>query len=620
MSFLGITFVISAYKGRKSFSENLLKMILFSFYFEYFNRFSNDCVNSRYSRATNRKKHELCIMISDKKGLEQLSLLLIANQVKHIVFSPGSRNAPLIATFPRYKEFECYSIVDERSAAFFALGIAQKTGETVVLSCTSGSALLNYAPALAEAYYQKIPLLVISADRPENLIDRGDGQTIRQQNIYANYIKKSVQLFEDPESVEELIEYQKLALEAIQATQYPDKGPAHINIPFTEPIYGEKAKEDPEIISTDTNTASINFSESEFELLSQTWNSASKKMIIVGQQKPNKQLENILIEISKDPSVIVLSETTSNISSPNFINCIDKTLATISSENLNNFLPDLLITINSTIVSKKIKAFLRTDKPFQHWHIDKANEQLDTYFHLTQVLPISPLFFFEKTNAFSKPNSSDYKSEWFKQKEKAEQNHERFLSTAPYSDLTVFDQLLKRLPPKSNIHFTNSTPVRYSQLFNLNPTLTIDSNRGTSGIDGSISTAVGAAWMSKEITTVISGDLSFFYDSNALWNKYVSPQLRIIVINNNGGGIFRFIDGPSKMPELEQFFETKHQRKAKSLALEADLEYQTADSLKRVKTVLKTFFDQSEKAKLLEIFTPNELNAEVLKDFFKAMA
>ena len=181
-------------------------------------------------------------MISDKKGLEQLSLLLIANQVKHIVFSPGSRNAPLIATFPRYKEFECYSIVDERSAAFFALGIAQKTGETVVLSCTSGSALLNYAPALAEAYYQKIPLLVISSDRPENLIDRGDGQTIRQQNIYANYIKKSVQLIENPESSEELIQYQKFALDAIKATQYPDKGPAHINIPFTEPIYGEKAK------------------------------------------------------------------------------------------------------------------------------------------------------------------------------------------------------------------------------------------------------------------------------------------------------------------------------------------------------------------------------------------
>lgn len=559
-------------------------------------------------------------MISDKKGLEHLSLLLIANQVKHIVFSPGSRNAPLIVTFPRYKEFECYSVVDERSAAFFALGIAQKTGETVVLSCTSGSALLNYAPALAEAYYQKIPLLVISSDRPENLIDRGDGQTIRQQNIYANYIKKSVQLIEDPESSEELIQYQKLALEAIKATQYPDKGPAHINIPFTEPIYGEKEKENPQIISFETSEKITTISENEFEELSSTWNSNAKKMIIVGQQKPNKQLEAVLTKISKDPSVIIFSETTSNISSPDFINCIDKTLATIDSEKLEYFLPDLLITVNSNIVSKKIKAFLRTKKSFQHWHIDKANEPLDTYFHLTGVVPISPLDFFEKMLDLNQSQSLLYKSDWLNQKEKAEQNHKQFLDTAPYSDLTVFDQLLKSLPSNSNVHFANSTPVRYSQLFNLNSSLTIDSNRGTSGIDGSISTAVGAAWMSKEITTMISGDLSFFYDSNALWNKYISPQLRIIVINNNGGGIFRFIDGPSKLPELETFFETKHQRKAKSLAEEAGIEYLSADSLESLGTVLKTFFNQSEKAKLLEVFTPNELNAEVLKDFFKAMA
>jgi len=559
-------------------------------------------------------------MISDIKGLEHLSLLLIENNIKHIVFSPGSRNAPLIATFPRYKEFTCYSIVDERSAAFFALGIAQKTGETVVLSCTSGSALLNYAPALAEAYYQKIPLLVISADRPENLIDRGDGQTIRQRNIYANYIKKSVQLPENPSTEEELTEYQTLVVEAIKITQFPDKGPAHINIPFTEPIYGQKAKENPSLAQIEIIEERANVLESEFEFLAKTWNSNSKKMIIIGQQKPNKLLNDILIEISKDPSVIVLTETTSNIWSPNFINCIDKTLGTIDSDKLDEYLPDLLITVNSSIVSKKVKAFLRKDKPFQHWYINKANEELDTYFHLSRVLPISPLDFFSRMKALSQIHTSNYKSDWLKQKKKAELNHVQFLNTVPYSDLTVFEVLLKNLPSNSNVHFTNSTPVRYSQLFNLNSTLTIDSNRGTSGIDGSISTAVGAAWMSKEITTVISGDLSFFYDSNALWNKYISPQLRIIVINNSGGGIFRFIEGPSKLPELEKFFETKHKRKARSLAIEAELEYHSADSLESLGTILKTFFNRSEKAKLLEVFTPNELNAEVLKDFFKAMA
>ena len=559
-------------------------------------------------------------MISDKKGLEHLSLLLIANKVKHIVFSPGSRNAPLIATFPRYQEFTCYSIVDERSAAFFALGIAQKTGETVVLSCTSGSALLNYAPALAEAYYQKIPLLVISSDRPENLIDRGDGQTIRQKNIYSNYIKKSVQLPENPQSEKELIHYQKLVLSAIKATQFPDKGPVHINIPFTEPIYGQKAKENPLLISLETLEESAHILDSEFELFARNWNTAAKKMVIIGQQKPNKQLEAILANISNDPSVIVLGETTSNTYASNFIESIDKTLTTIPKEKLDDFLPDLLISFNSNIVSKKIKAFLRNDKPYEHWHIDAANEQLDSYFHLSKTIPVEPLTFFEKIAPLIISHASDYKMNWLDQKAKSEKNHERFLKTAPYSDLIVFDQLLKELPSNSNVHFANSTPVRYSQLFSLNRSLTVDSNRGTSGIDGSISTAVGAAWMSKEITTIISGDLSFFYDSNALWNKYISAQLRIIVINNGGGGIFRFIDGPSQLPELETFFETKHQRKAKSLAEEAGIEYQSASSLESLDTALKSFFNRSEKAKLLEIFTPNELNAIILKDYFKSMS
>lgn len=565
------------------------------------------------------KINELCSMISDKKGLEHLSLMLIENNVKHIVFSPGSRNAPLIATFPRYKEFSCYSIVDERSAAFFALGIAQKTGETVVLSCTSGSAVLNYAPALVEAFYQKIPLLVISADRPENLIDRGDGQTIRQRNIYANYIKKSVQLSENPNTKRSLVNYQKLALSAIRATQTPDKGPAHINLPFTEPIYGEKERENPVLTPFTHLNEKANILESEFELLAKTWNSTKRKMIIVGQQKPNKALESLLERMSQDPSVIILTETTSNISSPDFINCIDKTLASIPVEATDDFLPDLLITVHSNIVSKRIKAFLRSEKKYEHWHIDEANETMDTYFHLSRVIPIESLSFFEKMEMLSEHNSSDYKALWLNQKHKTERIHSDFLEKAPYCDLTVFDELIKQIPANTNVHFANSTPVRYSQLFDLNPSLSVEANRGTSGIDGAISTAVGAAWVSEQMTTVISGDLSFFYDSNALWNNYISPKLRIVVINNKGGGIFRYIEGPSKMPELEQFFETKHHREAKSLASEAGLHYLRADSLASLKTVLADFFKSSEKAKLLEIFTPNELNAEILRNYFKAM-
>lgn len=558
-------------------------------------------------------------MISDKKGLEHLSLLLIAKKVKHIVFSPGSRNAPLVVTFPRYDEFECYSIVDERSAAFFALGIAQKTGETVVLSCTSGSAVLNYAPAIAEAYYQRIPLLILTADRPENLIDRGDGQTIRQRNIYKNYIKKSYQLTENLFTNNELDFYQQQISEAIDLTQYPDKGPVHINIPFDEPIYGQKEKENPQIIPINTPTVNANLLEGEFELFAEKWNSSQKIMLIIGQQKPDLELNLILDEVAKCNSVIVLTETTSNIYSEKFINCIDKTLASIKKNELDEFLPDLLISVNSNIVSKRIKSFLRTEKPYEHWHIDYANENLDTYFHLSRVIPIQAKSFFERLLPHLKSNPSNYKQNWLIKKEKTEVLHAKFLDAAPYSDLQVFDEIIKRLPEGTNVQFANSTAVRYSQLFDFNKSLTVDSNRGTSGIDGSVSTAVGAAWVSKELSTLITGDLSFFYDSNALWNSYISPNLRIIVINNSGGGIFRFIDGPGTLPELEKFFETKHERKAKSLAMEAGLEYFEAANLEGLADALHTFFDESKTAKLLEVFTPNELNGEVLKNYFKAM-
>jgi len=487
-------------------------------------------------------------MISDKNGLEHLSQLLIAKEIKHIVFSPGSRNAPLMATFPRYTEFECYSVVDERSAAFFALGIAQKTGETVVLSCTSGSALLNYAPALAEAYYQKVPLLVISADRPENLIDRGESQTIRQQNIYANYIKKSVHLPEDPSNDNELTKYQELALEAIEATQQPDKGPAHINIPFAEPIYGQKSKENPPIIPIQSSTNLANLLEGEYNMLAEKWNNAKRKMILVGQQKHNPELEKLLASLCQDPSVIVLSESTSNISSDYFVQSIDKVLATIPVEQHSSFLPDLLISISENIVSKKIKAFLRTTEAYDHWHIEEANKPVDTYFHLTKTIPVSANHFFAHILSRVKKQDSDFQSRWLTQKAKSEKQHEAFLQKAPYSDWIVFDQIIKHLPDKMNVHFANSTPVRYSQLFNLKPGLQIESNRGTSGIDGSISTAVGAAWVSREPTTVVSGDLSFFYDSNALWNHYLSPELRIIVINNQGGGFFVLLKGRINFP------------------------------------------------------------------------
>ena len=167
------------------------------------------------------------------------------------------------------------------------------------------------------------------------------------------------------------------------------------------------------------------------------------------------------------------------------------------------------------------------------------------------------------------------------------------------------------------MQLANSTPVRYAQLFKNRKDLTYFSNRGTSGIDGSISTAAGATYESNKPTTLITGDLSFFYDSNGLWNNYISKNLKIIIINNGGGGIFRFIDGPSETSALD-YFEAPHKLNAEHIAKTFGVNYFKADSMSTLKETIADFYSSKlNEASILEIFTPQEKNAEVLKDYFK---
>jgi 2-succinyl-5-enolpyruvyl-6-hydroxy-3-cyclohexene-1-carboxylate synthase len=178
---------------------------------------------------------------------------------------------------------------------------------------------------------------------------------------------------------------------------------------------------------------------------------------------------------------------------------------------------------------------------------------------------------------------------------------------------------MDKIPENSILHLGNSTPVRYSQLFGTSKKFTYHSNRGVSGIDGQVSTAAGAALANNKLNTIITGDLGFFYDSNALMNQNLTPNLKIIVVNNGGGGIFRFIPGPDKSPFLEDFFETKHTWNAKKIAETFDVKYFKASTEKELIRVLEMFYTKMDRPALLEIFTPSELNAEVLKNYFKEL-
>ena len=541
-----------------------------------------------------------------KKELAQIIIAACRQfEIETVVISPGSRNAPLTIGFSNHEDFETLSIVDERCAAFFALGIAQQKQKPVALVCTSGSALLNYYPAIAEAYYSQIPLVVISADRPAHLIDIGDGQTIRQENVFKNHILYSANLKEF--DAENSIKALSKAFSILRQV----KGPIHINAPFNEPLYETVATmNDFQFMAEESDLQDT----IDYENLASQWNSAKKKMILVGVHSPNAALEILLDKVADDPSVLVFTETTSNLYNKRFVNSIDNLIFNLTEEEFTSLQPDILLTFGGMIVSKKIKKFLRDYSPKEHWHVNELRA-FDTYQVLSKHLKIDSHSFFKHfCELVDYDNKSTYESTWTHYKQRIREKHNHYIKTAPYSDLKVFEQVLKVIPDFSEVQFSNSAIIRYSQLFEMNSTITVFCNRGTSGIDGSTSTALGAAYATQKPTTLITGDLSFFYDSNALWNNYIPSDVRIVIINNSGGGIFKIIPGPKKSTAL-RYFETPHCLTAEHLCTMFEFEYSTAHNLKTLAEEVLGFYDKSDKPKVLEVFTPSDLNDLVLKEY-----
>tara|TARA_B100001173_G_scaffold191846_1_gene165588 strand:+ start:1593 stop:3287 length:1695 start_codon:yes stop_codon:yes gene_type:complete len=558
--------------------------------------------------------------LSSKLVVRDLVEVLAQKGVKHIVLSPGSRNAPLIISFNRHPAFTCYSVVDERSAAFFALGIAQQTKDPVVICCTSGSAALNYAPAIVEAYYQKIPLLVLTADRPTEWIDQMDGQTIRQSKLYLNYSKGSFDLPLKVNNDDDRWYAQRIANEAIELTQFPEPGPVHINIPFKEPLYGLKDYSEEKLPKLfETTKTLLELPDSEIAELKEEWKSYNRVLLITGLLHPNEVLNEVLNDISNQKNVAILTETTSNVFGKYFNRSIDRVIAGIEGDEVD-YVPDLLVTIGGPVVSKKVKAFLRENKSKAHWHINASNDTVDTYQSLTRIIPVSPekvLKFFTGIEV-----NSDYRDKWLGKDSSLQKVYNQFIKEIEFCDLKVFETVLNKIPQESQLQLGNSTVVRYSNLFDqpFQNKLRCFSNRGTSGIDGTLSTAVGAASATQKLTTVITGDLSFFYDSNALWITPFPQNLKIILINNKGGSIFRIIDGPSNIDELEPFFEAKHDLKAEYIAKTFGLDYTFCDNEADLDESLKgLYFYKKDKASLLEVSTENQLNPEILKRYFRQL-
>ena len=552
-------------------------------------------------------------MIYPKIPLAQSVIeICLAKGVTQIVISPGSRNAPLTIGFVNNPNFKCYSIADERCAAFFALGMAQQLKSPVALVCTSGSALLNYYPAFAEAFYSQIPLIVISADRPLDKIDIGDGQTIRQINVFQNHSLYNANL-KDGESAENDFQINQ----AINFAIYK-KGPTHINVPFEEPLYQTvlKSTVNPSISEAIIEHKSIKLDE--IIPYVNLWNQSKKKLILVGVNEPNTIDTEITAALANDTSVAVMTETTSNWHHPAFIDNIDTIITPFKEDDFIDFQPDILITFGGMVVSKRIKAFLRNYKPKYHWHIDSLRAY-DTFGCLTNHFEVNPNDFFKQFLPLIEMVDSDYFQKVQTIKKYREVKHNLYLDKISFSDLKAFEIILSSLPKDTMLQLSNSSAIRYAQLFPIDSSISVYSNRGTSGIEGSTSTAIGASVASKKATVLITGDIGFLYDSNALWNHYIPKNFKIILINNGGGGIFRILPGHEESKVFNTFFETSHCLTAENLAKMYGLEYRIASSNATLATELTSMYAQNDRPYILEVFTPTLENDKILLQYFREL-
>ena len=547
---------------------------------------------------------------SSKRSIQLLAYLLKEYGIFNIVISPGSRNAPLSIHFSETDEFNCYSIVDERSAAFVGLGMAKSEKKPVAITCTSGSASANYYPAITEAFYQNVPLLILTADRPTDFVDIFDGQTIRQNAIFAQHSYGDFQLLEDgKENADE--ENFNLIKKAIELC-FEKQGPVHINIPLEEPLY-QLVSELPTFPPIEKT-----IQKKQYELpsnLAAEWNISKRILILVGTRDYSKELEMQLGQLVKNHSIVVLTEATSNIKHPKFFSHIDRYIFNFSEEDFKTYAPDLLVTIGQNVVSKKVKQFLRKAKPKNHWHIHEI-WQPDTFFSLTEKIETQPEIFFKKLLNFIKLEPQPYFNLWDVLRDKRDLKHKDYCLKTPFSDFKFFEILSEKLPENINLHFSNSSAIRYAQLFDFQKNK-IFCNRGTSGIDGSTSTAMGFAMKSAQQTVLVTGDLGFFYDINGLWNNYIPPYTRIIIFNNGGGDIFKIIPGPGSTNALEEFILTKHHKNAEYIAKHFGFSYTKVSDEDTLSRVLDNFFKQDVKAKILEVDTSAIENSEILKGYFE---
>ncbi|MBH8570998.1 2-succinyl-5-enolpyruvyl-6-hydroxy-3-cyclohexene-1-carboxylic-acid synthase [Microvirga sp. STS02] len=571
--------------------------------------------------------------------------------ITDVVLSPGSRSAPLTLAFARHPDLNVRVVPDERAAAFIGLGIAQAQRRAVALVCTSGTAGLNYAPAVAEAFFQQIPLVIFTADRPPEWIDQLDGQTIRQRNLYGAHAKGEFEFPVDTSHADAKWHSARIVNEAINLAQAAPAGPVQVNVPLREPFYpkaGEGIGYEKDVKIVHEHASNATLSPAEILELHQQLRAAGHVLVVAGQQPNNPGLLAALYEFAKARKVAVVGDIIANVGEVAAVQRQDIFLAGLGKDDKAALKPDLLITFGQSLISKSLKLFLRDAAPAQHWHLQAAGEAADTFRSLTRVVRVAPAVFFQQLSVLktsegersegSNPSffannqlasgSGSVGSTEYATWQRADAAAAEFLKfffvddTQPFNEFSAFRHTLATLPEQVALHLANSMAVRYANILGIPQGRQIEvfANRGTSGIDGCNSTAVGAALAQPGRPVVLlTGDVAFFYDRNAFWHNYPLPNLRVVLFNNHGGGIFRIIDGPRQQPELDEFFETRQLLTAENTAKDFNLRYFPVSSFAELEAALPVFFAAETGAAILEVFTDSKTNAAFFEEYRSAV-
>lgn len=506
-------------------------------------------------------------MYSSKQNVNILTALLVAHGIRHAVVCPGSRNSPIVHNLNECPEIQCYPVTDERSAGFYALGMIQKLRQPVVVCVTSGTALLNLAPAVAEAYYQQMPLVVVSADRPLEWIDQLDGQTLPQPDALGRFVRKAVTL---PEPHNDDLRWycNRLVNEAL-ITRH---GPVHINVPITEPLFDYTVSELPAERKITWTPADI--SPTMLNHVTRMFLQSKRPLLISGQPM-NPLFDEAVLMIGDD----------------------------------ERYVPDFVLYIGGSIVSKRLKRFLRKAK--ETWVVNATGEVTDTFMNLTHVVQGDGEAVADHIRYMLVTEPHPFVQLWDDLLLRVRQMSEAYKPA--YSQMAVVKYFESRVGDEAIVHYANSTAIRLANSFAKHP---VFCNRGVNGIEGSLSTAAGCSVVSDKEVYCVIGDLSFFYDQNALWNQNLQGNLRILLLNNGRGGIFNMLPGLEQSQARDAFVAAEHHTSAEGICRQNDIVYLRADGPQDLQQAVDTLlYIDSNRPVLLEVFTDVADDERVYRDY-----